>query len=306
MSLALRRRLGLALALLTLTGDVWSQQLTKLSTDELQEAWRQVGGKALASFQGDRLLCFEKDLLIVGIVRRQAPDVLVVRHEGQLEIWKAVVRDGLLQLGKGANTKVYKRLPEAPPSVTLRPVVLKPRPLAQGRIEGIQKEVAARFQRDQEVRKATSEASKQVAINEENHKYLRALVEEVGWLDTARFGEKTSVYAIILLKHSGDLPLELAALPYAERDLKLRGEGQTYAVLYDDVQLLVGGKQKYGTQVANDTHGNPYVLPLEDPARVDAYLKELGLPPLSNYLADLSKFAFGGKPIRFATPEESE
>jgi hypothetical protein len=156
------------------------------------------------------------------------------------------------------------------------------------------------------VQKDRTKADQALILRQQNLRFLTALVQEVGWLDTARFGEKTSVYATILLKHTGDLPLSLAALPFIERDLKLTGDGQSYAVLYDGVQLELGRKQRYGTQIAVDAQGNPYVLPLEDPAKVDEYLKEMGVPPLSQYLADVSKYLYQGKPVRLAKPEESD
>ena len=41
--------------------------------------------------------------------------------------------------------------------------------------------------------------------------------------------------------------------------------------------------------------------------KVDEYLKDMGVPPLSSYLAEISKVYYGGKKtVRLATPEESE
>jgi hypothetical protein len=103
---------------------------------------------------------------------------------------------------------------------------------------------------------------------------------------------------------AGSLPLELAVLPDVEHDLKMSGDGQTYAVLYDSIQLQLGKKQRYGTQIIPDSKGNLYVLPLENPAKVDDYLKEMGVPPLASYLETVRRYT--GKPVRLATPEESE
>jgi transcriptional regulator with XRE-family HTH domain len=52
------------------------------------------------------------------------------------------------------------------------------------------------------------------------------------------------------------------------------------------------------TQLHTDAAGNPEVLPLEDPAHVDDFLKELKLPPLSEYLATASKYLYDNKPIK--------
>ena len=127
---------------------------------------------------------------------------------------------------------------------------------------------------------------------------------EVGWLDAARFGQKTSVLAVILAKHSQNLRLMMAVLPYAQKDLRLAGDGQTYAVLYDGLQIELGNKQRYGTQITQDAEGKPYVLPIEEPGKVDGLLKEMGLPPFSKYLEDASKILYNGQPIRMARPDE--
>jgi hypothetical protein len=62
----------------------------------------------------------------------------------------------------------------------------------------------------------------------------------------------------------------------------------------------------YGTQIDEDAKGSPYILPLEDPGKVDQYLKAIGAPPLSQYMADASAALYNGRPIRLATPEESD
>jgi hypothetical protein len=131
-------------------------------------------------------------------------------------------------------------------------------------------------------------------------------VQEIGWIDAPRFGQKVSVFATIMTKHTGNLALMAAVLPYVERDLKETGDGQTYAVLYDAVQLDLGRKQRYGTQIGADAKGDHYILPLENPARVDDELKAIGLGPLSRYMADASQALFKGRPIRLATAEESD
>src|SRR6267142_5790007 len=134
--------------------------------------------------------------------------------------------------------------------------------------------------RDQEVRKDPAQKALWASVDEDNRRYLLDLFREVGWPDLQRFGVRTSVYAAIFVKHLGDLSLNLAALPYIERDLKTTGEGQIYAIVYDDTQLHLGRKQRYGTQIDEDAQGNPYVLPLEQPDKVDELLKAIGERPL--------------------------
>ncbi|MDP9121440.1 MAG: hypothetical protein M3O15_08750 [Acidobacteriota bacterium] len=308
MFLKFLRPLALVLTALALGGTVLpaeQQRASDLSIAELQGAWRQVDGGVLLNVRDGQLFKYENgQLSILGIVRRR-PDALVVRNLGELETWHASLNNGVLELGRD-KLKVFHKLKNPPSEVELHPIKLgKPHRLPPDRIRSEQ-EIANRNEREQAVLKNPAQAAQAPALREDNLQYLKRLVQKIGWLDTARFGEKTSVQATILLKHTGNLALMMAALPEVERDLKFTGDGQTYAVLYDGLLVQLGKKQRYGTQIGEDAKGNPYVLALENPAKVDDYLKELGLPPLSNYLADVSKYLYDGKPVRLATAEESD
>jgi hypothetical protein len=59
---------------------------------------------------------------------------------------------------------------------------------------------------------------------------------------------------------------------------------QDEAYLYDRITLKLTGKQRYGTQLTCiDGHLVPQSLE-EDTASLDEYRKNVGLPPLSEYL----------------------
>ena len=74
----------------------------------------------------------------------------------------------------------------------------------------------------------------------------------------------------------------MAALPRIEADVESgSGLGAELAMLHDRVQLLLGEKQRYGTNW-QETDDGRRLMPLEDPERVDEFRKELGLPPLSD------------------------
>jgi hypothetical protein len=60
--------------------------------------------------------------------------------------------------------------------------------------------------------------------------------------------------------------------------------GEPYALLFDRTQLLLGEKQRYGTQVRHDFLGMPMAAPVEDPERIDALRAAAGLMPLKDYL----------------------
>lgn len=308
MSVRRHRHLGLWIVALALARASLVAQVREVSTVELQGAWKELGQEHLIKIQDQEFLTIEKGKLhIRGIVHYRAGS-LVLRNWGVLETWQVELNDGgRLRLSHGNETHDYGRLLGVAPSLEFHPVALgAERPLPSERVKVIQKEIADRFAHDQAVRKKPGGAPATPAPAPDNHSYLLQLLREVGCIDTARFGVKSSVYATILVKHTEDLSMMVAVLPCVERDLKNSGEGQTYAVLFDGVQLDLGRKQRYGTQIDEDAKGNPYILPLEDPARVDEYLRAIGLPPLSKYLADASAALYNGRPIRLATAEESD
>jgi hypothetical protein len=273
----------------------------------LQGAWRQVDGERLCYVHGSEVFIFDEGRLSVYGVVHHRPGTLVLRSEGKLSVWHASLKDRVLEFGRDADVKTYRKLTSLPAQLVLKPFPLgEAKPLPAERVKLIQDEIARRWERDQEVRKDPAQKALALKVDADNREYFLNLLHEVGWLDAARFGTKTSVYATLFVKHIYSLALNLAALPYVERDLKATGEGQIYAILYDDTQLHLGRKQRYGTQLDQDAQGNPYVLPLEQPRKVDELLKAIGQPPLATYLADASRVLYDGKPIRLATPEESE
>ncbi len=89
-----------------------------------------------------------------------------------------------------------------------------------------------------------------IRVTGENAAYLRALVLEVGWIDVQRFGYPTAVAAFLLVQHSLDLPLMLAAIPEVEKSTGSQGlGGDAYPLLVDRARLLQGERQLYGTQL---------------------------------------------------------
>lgn len=110
-------------------------------------------------------------------------------------------------------------------------------------------------------------------------------MQEVGWIDVGRFGADAANAAFLLVQHSANTPLMMAALPIIEKDVKAkRLDGEPFALLYDRLQLMLGGKQRYGTQLSANDKEDLVVPALEDRKKVDEYRKELGLPPLAEYL----------------------
>ena len=97
----------------------------------------------------------------------------------------------------------------------------------------------------------------------------------------------------------------VAIMPLVERDYRGDPEDSVmFAILYDALQQNLGRKQRFGTQTGRDTEGNPMVLPLEDVSKVELFRKEIGLPPLSEYMQQASEFLYSGKPLRMPRADE--
>lgn len=272
----------------------------------LSGAWQASSGKELLRFTSDRILVYENGALSVrGVVRYGDHDV-AVRDEGLLKTWTIAVNEPVVRIGQGAETREYRRLGQTPPELELKPFSLgSARELPPARVKAIQAELALRLSRDQAVRKDPAQKSKRAEVGADNTRYLQQTVAEVGWIDVERFGSQTSVDAIILAQHSRHLALVMAVLPLIERDFKHPGDtAEFFAIVYDGLQLDLGGKQRYGTQLGEDAQGNPMVLPLDDRARVEQIRRDLGLEPLSQYLAAASQALFDKKPIRLPRDDE--
>jgi hypothetical protein len=275
----------------------------------LRGAWQEQGEERFLHIQKDQIVEFtnQKGLTVRGFVRWEQ-DQLVLRCSGREEKWTPSLQSGRLRLDGPEGVHTFVRLDEVPPEVELKPLVLgASNPLPPERTQAIQAEIESRFRAEQELfraiwknRERRPEADQ---LKRENLVYLSTLLREVGWIDAARFGAKTSVYTVILAKHTGDLRLMMTILPLAEKDLKNSEEGQTYAVLYDALQLDLGHKQLYGTQIAEDEDG-PYVLPFEgSEENVEQRLRALGLPSFAEYRTEVGKALYSGKQVRLARNE---
>lgn len=173
--------------------------------------------------------------------------------------------------------------PPPPPPETFVPGTR--RDLEEAEVAAIREELARRHEQDQTVRKNHLRRREMPSVDADDTAYLRKLVADVGWIDAERFGRQAADTAFLIAQHSGDLPLMRAALPELEKDVRAgRLAAEDFALLYDRIQILGGGKQRYGTQIAENEAGESVVWRLEDPDRVDERRAAIGLGPLADYL----------------------
>ncbi len=242
------------------------------------------GGKIIES-QGGRIVRVTKLLNVQGARLHVCefgedayPEAKVV---GDRLIWR--------ESPEGPVTE-FHRLPIWLAALDLKPLRLpEPKPLPFSRVVEIQSELSRRLKQDQATirRRGTkipgealdSVALHQIQVSGENTAYLRSLVLEVGWIDVLRFGYPTALAAFLIVQHSMDLPLMLAALPEIEKSTGPMGLISAYPLLVDRTRLLQGERQLYGTQVGRRADGKPIVLPIVDRQGLDGIRGILGMIP---------------------------
>lgn len=126
---------------------------------------------------------------------------------------------------------------------------------------------------------------------------LRDLVQDHGWPRSSEVGPEAAEAAFLIVQHTPFEDWQRGMLRHVEQAVRAGGlDGQDYALLYDRVQMKLGGAQKYGTQLRPE-EGRLHLEPIEDPAAVDSLRAELGMPPLDEYL-EVVEEAYGMEVVR--------
>jgi len=158
--------------------------------------------------------------------------------------------------------------------------------------EKLRQELLDRKEKDQVVRKevmkqqpGAAEFTKMQKVDRENTAWLKKVIDERGWPGKALVGEDGAHAAWLLVQHADlDLAfqkkcLELLAAAVKKHD----ASAQDMAYLVDRVRVAEKKPQVYGTQL-DQVDGALKPKPIEDEEHVDERRKEVGLPPLSEYL----------------------
>jgi uncharacterized protein DUF6624 len=166
--------------------------------------------------------------------------------------------------------------------------------LADELVEMEVKDVAA----IEETRKAKNEADPKALeaaaqrwseIKQRNTTRLKAIINRNGWPSRAMVGDRAAHAAFLVVQHSDhDREFQKTCLPMLQAAGR-RGEIELWqiAFLTDMILVAEGKKQLYGTQFdpcehSPDDPDSPCAI--EDPERLEPRRKEMGLPPMSDYL----------------------
>ena len=155
-------------------------------------------------------------------------------------------------------------------------------------------ELVRRAEADQAVQQAAIEAGRmtdqgRAAIDStfaDNAAWLAVHLDD-GWPGVARVGEAGEDAAFLIVQHADHDPdLQRRALPLLAEAVRTGdAPGRHLAYLTDRVRLADGRPQLYGTQLDWDDDGCPTPKPVEDPIDLDARRAEVGLDPVTEYLA---------------------
>jgi hypothetical protein len=139
-------------------------------------------------------------------------------------------------------------------------------------------------------------------VHRRNARDLLALIRDYGWPSRSLVGEDGSHAAWLVLQHAiGEPEVQRGCLPLLRRAAEV-GEATLAQVAYleDRIAFFERRPQRYGTQFDWDERGmmNPWTV--EDPEGVDVRRAEVGLPPLSERIAQVRKETAGAVPPDYA------
>ena len=261
--------------------------------------WKGDVGNSFMKFEPARVIAYDAGQLYVFAAVYDTGKVTLSHMGSKFTANADIAGDKLTWTTSEGHGQIMSRLGTVPEELELKALALGAKAVPADKLKDIQQELAKREVEDQAVRKDKTREKDMGNVDRDNTAYLTKLVKEYGWADVTRFGEPAAHDAFLIVQHSGNLPLMLAALPEIEKETKAGRltDGQNFALLYDRTKLYMGEKQRYGTQVGQDSKGDPVVLPLEDRAKVEQYRKEINMVPLTQYLEFFEKQF--GKKVKF-------
>ena len=115
---------------------------------------------------------------------------------------------------------------------------------------------------------------------------VKEILDKYGWLGSDVVGNQGNLALFLVIQHS-DLKTQEKYLPLMREAVK-KGNAipNNLALLEDRVLIGQGKRQKYGSQIGQDSEtGKYYILPLDDPDNVDKRRQEVGLEKLQDYVS---------------------
>lgn len=113
---------------------------------------------------------------------------------------------------------------------------------------------------------------------------IKAILDNRGWLGANIIGDQGNQTLFLVIQHADKLTRQ-KYLPMIREAVKVgKANPADLALMEDRAAMENGKKQIYGSQLMSDTNGKLFVIPVEDPDNLDKRRKEVGLPPMQEYL----------------------
>lgn len=118
-------------------------------------------------------------------------------------------------------------------------------------------------------------------VDHRNTKYLKTIVNEIGWPSISKVGREGSSNAWLLVQHADHNPdFQKKCLELMKSESEGEVSKRDIAYLEDRIAVGDGRPQIYGTQFRTNSDGQLEPLPIQDPDNVDKRRKEMGLETL--------------------------
>ncbi len=116
---------------------------------------------------------------------------------------------------------------------------------------------------------------------------VRNIIDKHGWLGPGEVGEEGNMALFLIIQHA-DLNTQEKYLPVMQEAVKDgKARGADLALLIDRIEMYNGRPQVYGSQITV-VDGEFVLYPIIDEVNVNARRREVGLPPLEEYLKNFN------------------
>ncbi|KFC33554.1 hypothetical protein HZQ67_00990 [Elizabethkingia anophelis] len=150
----------------------------------------------------------------------------------------------------------------------------------------IYQELKKTYTDDSDLVKSASEKMKKIDL--ESVDIVAKIIDKYGWLGKDKIGKEANETLFLGIQHIDDLVVQSKYLT-AIKDAVKKGNAEPWhlAFLTDRILMNQGKKQIYGTQkIITKNPETSYIIPLENPEKVDELRKEIGLDPLNDDLQE--------------------
>lgn len=117
---------------------------------------------------------------------------------------------------------------------------------------------------------------------------VQQIIDEFGWLGESKISSEANQTLFLTIQHVDDLIVQEKYLPILGQAVKDgNAEAWQFAFLTDRILMNQGKYQIFGTQIIiGEKPEDSYIVPLQNPEKVDELRQEVGLESLNDYLKE--------------------